>query len=383
MAMNMQIAEQAGPRIYTREILRERAFDRRLKAVQEMKVTSPRVASVRDRAIDSLLEGTIPQAEFAADYDLRKLVKLAVEGKQTIGEFIGAGSVSQDFFTRQQYEVDAGRDLEPLIFPLIYNVLRDASLPLTLNINTLGPGGVVFTEIKEGGEVKFASVNSSSHSVTLQHWAAGIEYSETIFKFNQLFRLPFMERQFGVAANAVQNDIHLSPILTYTYTTPNQTAASAVGTTLEEKYHNTIDAGITHSRKDTTFPRRGPYVILCATDNLSMMRKATTRVPQLTFERQSPEVFDSVKAVIAYDGWTGTRGSLTTTYNGVTANKAYLISLAYREMDLQSYYQQDLRVQRGDGDLSRFIVEQVIYDLWFSCYANPRACIEELTLPTS
>lgn len=383
MVMNMQTAEQSGPKVYTREIMRQRAVERRLARVLEAKPTSARGANTRAHDIEALQEGVIPNAPFSQDYDLRKLVKLTAEGKQTVGEFIGAGSVSNDFFTRQQYEVDAGRDLEPLIFPLIYNVLRDASLPLTLQINTLGPGGVVFTEIKTGGEVKFASVNSTSHSVTLQHWAAGIEYEETIFKFNQLFRLPFMERQFGVASNALQNDVHLSPILNYTYTTPNQTAASAVGSILEEKYHNTIDAGISHSRKDTTYPRRGPYVILCASDNLSMMRKATTRVAQQGFDRQSPEVFDSVQAVIAYDGWTGTRGSLATTYNGVTANKAYLISLAYRDMDLQSYYQQDLRVQRGDGDLSRFIVEQVIYDLWFGVYANPRACVEELTLPTS
>lgn len=383
MVMEMQLAEATGPRIVSSELLRKRALEFRLAEARDAKPTSPRGANARARDIASLEQGVIPKAEFAEGYNLKELVRLSKQGQQTVGEFIGPGSVTQDFFTRQKYEVDAGRDEEPLLFPLIYDVTRDDNLPLTLNINTLGPGGVVFTKIETGGEVKFASVNSSSHSVTLQHWAAGIEYEETIFRFNQLFRLPFMERQFGIAANAIQNHIHFDPILSYTYTSSNQTAASAVGTTLEEKYHNTLDDAITNSRLDTTYPRRGPYVVLCASANLSMMRKATTRVAQQSFERQSPEVFDSIQSIIAYDGWTGTRGSLSTTYNGVTANKAYLISLGYRAMDLQSYYQQDLRVQRGDGDLSRFIVEQVIYDLWFGVYANPRACVEEITLPTS
>lgn len=378
MATNIQVLETSSPvKVVSRELMRQKALQRRRDQLQESK------HPLRAQWIDSLDEGIIPNAVFPESYDLRQLVMIKKEGEKTIGEFIGAGSISQDFFTRQRYEVDAGRDQEPLLFPALYSITRDASLPENIDINTLGPGGVVFTLIQEGGEVKFASINSSEHTVKLYQYAAGIEYSERIFRFNNLFRLPFIERQFGVASNAVQNHIHFDPILSYTYAATNQTAASAVGSTLEEKYHNTLDAAITASRTDATYPRRGPYVLLVASDNLSMARKATTRVAQQGFEKQSPEVFDSIQSVIAYDGWTGTRGKLATTYAGVTANKAYLISLAYREMDLQSFYQQDLRMQRGDGDLSRFIVEQVIWDLWLGVYANPRACVEEITLPTS
>lgn len=368
-----------GPRIISRESLRMDNIQRRVRAVEAMSSKNP----LKSQWLDMLAEGTIPNASFGENYDLKKAVKLTKEGDRTIAEFIGAGSISQDFFVRQRYEVDAGRDMEPLLFPAIYNVVNDASLPEVIDINTLGPEGVVFDKILEGGEVKFASLGQSEKTVRLNQYAAGIEYSERLFRFNSLFRFPFIERQFGVASNALQNYIHMQPILDYTYTTPNQTAASAVGSTLEEKYHNTIDAAITHSRADTTYPRRGPYVLLVSTSNLSMARKATTRVPQQTFERQSPEVFDNIQAVVAYDGWTGTRGKKATTYAGVTANKAYLVSLAYREMDFQSYYQQGLRQQRGDGDLSRFIVEQVIYDMWFGAYANPRAAVEEISWPTS
>lgn len=368
-------------RVLSREILQGEARKHRIERLREN--TSAALAPHKSRMIDELQAGQIPKAVVPESYDLRKVVKLSKEGDRTFAEFIGAGTVSQDFFTRQRYEVDAGRDEEPLLFPPLYSITRDSSLPEIIEINTLGPGGVVFTKILEGGEVKFASLSESSHSVHLYQWAAGIEYSERIFRFNQQFRLPFIERQFGVAANAVQNDIHLSPILTASYVAANQTAASAIGSTVEEKTHNTLDDAITNSRADTTYPRRGPYWVLCSTSNLSMLRKATTQTPQQTFSRQSPEVFSSIQGIIAYDGWSGTRGKKVTSYSGVTANKCYLVSLGYRDLDLQSFYQQDLRLQRGDGDLSRFIVEQLIYDLWLGAYANPRACAEEVSLPTS
>jgi hypothetical protein len=367
----------ADLKIITRESLREKAIARRIAMVQESK------HPLKAQFLEQLQEGVIPNAVFPEGYNLKNVTKLHKDGDRTVAEFIGAGSISQDFFNRQKYEVDAGRDQEPLLFTGLYNITRDSSLPESFDVNTLGPGGVVFERVEEGGEVKFASLKESEHSVHLYQYAAGIEYSERIFRFNQLFRLPFIERQFGVASNAVQNYIHFNPILTAAYVAANQTAASAVGSTLEEKYHNTFDAAITHSRADTTYPRRGPYTLLCSTTNLSMARKAVTRVPQQGFEKQSPEVFDSITGLIAYDGWTGVRGKKATTYSGVTANKAYLISTGYRELDLQSFYQQDLRQQRGDGDLSRFIVEQVIWDLWLGVYANPRASVEEVTLPTS
>lgn len=368
--------------VVSREILRAQAVDRRKNALVDLKPRSPQEANMKAQALEMLSQGNIPNAQFPEGYDLRKLMKLSKSGENTVAEFISAGAIPMDFFTRQRYEVDAGRDMEPLLFLSLYNIIRDSTLPEVIEINRLGPEGVVFEIVREGGEVKFASLSSSSDTVRLQQYAAGLEYSERLFRFNQLFRFPFLERQFGVASNAVQNHAHFNPILTYSYAASNQTAASSSGSTLEEKYHNTVDDGITNSRADTTYPRRGPYVVICSSSNLSTMRKALTRVPQQGFEKQSPEVFDSVQGIIAYDGWTGTRGKKTTTYAGVTANKAYLVSLAYRETDLQSFYQQDLRQQRGDGDLSRFIVEQVIYDIWFGVFANPRASVEELTLPT-
>lgn len=364
-----------GLRVITKETLKREALDRHIQRAQAKGVST--------EVIEQLHSGTIPYARMV-DFNSNRDMRLAKGSDgQTVAEFIGAGSLPTSFFERQRFEVQNGRDMEPMLYPAIYMGVQDATLPEMFTINQTGPVGAVFERIDEGGEVKFASLGSSTKSVTLYQYAAGIEYSDRIFRFNQLFRLPFIERQFGQAFNALMNHIHFNPILTYSYGASNQTAASSTGTTLVEKMHNTFDSAIQNSRDDSTWPRRGPYTILCASANLSTIRRAVERVPQQGFQQQSPEVFDNIRAIIAYDGWTGTRGKKSTTYSGVTANKAYLISLSHMDEDLQSYVQQPLRMQRGDGDLSRFIVEQVIWDTWFGVYASPRAAVEEVTLPTS
>lgn len=327
--------------------------------------------------------GDIPLKRFREDVDLRNLVKVKKEGGHSVAEFIGVGDFNAAFFDQQRYEVQAGRDIEPALYPFLYNVVVDSTLPETFTIYATGPAGVVFEEVSaDGGEVTFASVGESSKTVTIKQYASGIQYSERLFRFNRQFQIARLARQFGVAYNALLNHIHFNPILAYSYASTNQTAASSTGTTLVEKYHNTFSDAIANSKADATWPRRGPYALLAASGNMSMVRRALSEVTQQGIALQDPEVFSRITTVVEYDGWTGTRGKKSTTYAGVTAGKAYLVNLAYRDEDLQSYFQQELREQRGDADLSRFILEESIWDAWFGIYCSPRAAVEEITLPS-
>ncbi len=326
---------------------------------------------------------TIPVKRFKEGTDLKELVTWKQSNGQLVGEFVGAGDFDAAFFSQQRYEVNVGRDLEPLLYPFIYDVTVDATLPETFTIYATGPAGVVFEEVKaDGGEVKFATVGESSKSVTIRQYAAGIQYSERLFRFNRQFQIARLARQFGVASNALMNHIHFAPLLDFSYGATNQTAAATTGSTQIEKYHNTLSAAITHSKADPTWPRRGPYTLVAASGNLSMVRKALSEVPQQGVQLHDPEVFSRITQVVEYDGWTGTRGKKSTTYSGVTTGKAYLVNQAHRDEDFQSYYQQELREQRGDADISRFILEETIYDVWFGLYASPRAAVEEITLPS-
>ncbi|HRF99296.1 MAG TPA: hypothetical protein PLZ51_28985, partial [Aggregatilineales bacterium] len=100
-----------------------------------------------------------------------------VEGGGKIAEFIGSGTFAHQFYERQGYEVDAGRQSEPLLYTALYAITTDTTLPRNVTIYTLGPAGVVFEEVVEGGEVKFVSIGEGSKVVSLKHYATGIQYT--------------------------------------------------------------------------------------------------------------------------------------------------------------------------------------------------------------
>lgn len=324
-----------------------------------------------------------PRMMLAEGVDLRKEIRVTpTSNKQNIAEFIGSKDFPKEFRTLQQYELDAGRDSEPLLYNSIYRTVTDPNLPQFIPIYRTGPAGVVFDEVLEGGEVKFASVNSSQATAQIKHYAVGLEYSKDLIMYNYTWQVGMVERQAGVAFNALLNHVHLYPIINYAYAADNQTAAVTGAGSLENNYLRTLEAAILAGENDTTNPRRGPYALLISNSNRFTMERALTGVGQQTYEAQG-SVVNAIDTVIAYNGWTGTRGKIATTYTGVTTNKAYLISLQYRDLDFQSFMKQGLQTTMGNEDVSRFILEQQIWDAYFGVYANPVRAVEEITLPTS
>lgn len=330
-----------------------------------------------------LLKVDKPKIQFPAG--LRLQDHLREVGQQANGhriyEFMGVDSFGAEWNQRLRFEVNAGRDEEPLLYAPLYDIVSDASLPELVKTYTMGPGGVIFEEVFEGGEVKFSSITSGSYSVPIRHWATGLEYSKDLVIFNSLWNVGIVERQMGVAHNALLNHLHLAPILTYTYAAANQTAANTDGDSVAENYMLTLQDAVTNAKADTTNPRRGPYILLISSANMFTMERALTRVPQTGLERQS-SAMDMIRSVIVYDGWSGTRGLRSVTYSGVTTNKAYLISQQYRGQDFRSFEKQGLQQGGTQEDVSRFLT-QVVYDSYYGVYANPIASVEEVTLPTT
>lgn len=324
-----------------------------------------------------------PTAQFAPGTNLRDHVReiSKQENGHRVYEFIGTDSFGAEWQTRQRFEVDAGRDEEPILYAPIYDVVADASLPKNVSVNKIGPGGVIFEEVFEGGEVKFSSIGASEYTVPIRHWATGLEYSKDLVIYNELWNVPLVERQMGIAHNALLNHLHLNPIISYSYAASNQTAANTGGSTIEDDYILTLQDAITNSRTDTTNPRRGPYVLLTGSANAFLLERALTRVPQQGFTRQTPSLLESIRQVIIYDGWSGTRGAKTVTYSGVAANTAYLISQQYRGQDFRSFEKQALMNEGTEQDISRFLTQSV-WDSYYGVYANPLRSVEEVTLPS-
>lgn len=296
-------------------------------------------------------------------------------------EFIGTDSFGPEWTTRQRYEVDAGRVEEPILYAPLYDIVNDASLPKNISVETIGPGGVIFEEVFEGGEVKFSGVTAGEYSIPMRHWATGLEYSADLIAYNELWNVAIFERAMGIAHSSLLNHLHLSPITTATYAAANQTAANTDGDSVAENYMLTLQDAVTAAKADTTNPRRGPYVLLISSANMFTMERALTRVPQTGLERQS-SALDMIRSVIVYDGWSGTRGHKAVTYTGVTANKAYLISQQYKGQDFRSFVKEDLNNYGTQEDISRFLT-QTVWHSRYGVYANPLRAVEEVSLPTS
>lgn len=314
---------------------------------------------------------------FRLDQHLRELRNESANGGR-VYEFLGSDTFSDEWNQRQQFEVDAGRDEEPLLYLPIYDVISDPNLPEVVNLFKIGPGGVVFEEVFEGGEVKFASISSSTETVRIRHYAQALSYSKDLSVYNRLWDVAIIERQMGIAHNALLNYLHLGPILSYSYASSNQTAFVSTGATDAEDILLTLEAAIVAAKADTSNPRRGPYNLLISSADAFRVERALTRVPQQGFTQQSSAI-GMIQNVIVYDGWTGTRGGKSTTYSGVTANKGYLIDTANRMFDFKSYVKQDLRLDGEDQDITRFLTTRV-YDLYQGVYSNPLRAVEEVTL---
>lgn len=324
-----------------------------------------------------------PKIAFPKNFRLSDHLREIRDGggaSKRVYEFLGSDNFSDEWNQRQQFEVDAGRDEEPILYLPIYDVINDPNLPEVINLFKIGPGGVVLEQIYEGGEVKFASVSSSTETVSIKHFGVGLEYSKDLILYNRLWDVAIVERQAGIAYSALLNNIAFSPILTYSYASSNQTAAVTSGATDAEDILLTLEAAIVASKADTSNPRRGPYNLLISSADAFRVERALTRVPQQGFTQQSSAI-NMIQNVIVYDGWTGTRGGKSTSSTGVSANKAYLIDTANRMMDFKFYVKQDFRLDGEDMDASRFMTQR-IYDCYQGAYANPLRAIEEVTLPS-
>lgn len=321
-----------------------------------------------------------PKIAFPKGFRLDQHVKESRRGGDRIFEYIGSDSFSDEWNQRQQFEVDAGRDEEPILYTPLYDTISDSTLPEVVNLYKIGPGGVVFEEIFEGGEVKFVSLSSSTETVKIRHWGFGLEYSDDLVAYNRLWDVAIIERQAGIAYNAMLNALHIGPYLSYSYASSNQTAAVTSGATDAEDILLTLEAAIVAAKADTSNPRRGPYNLLISSTDAFRVERALTRVPQQGFTQQSSAI-GMIQNVIVYDGWTGTRGGKTTTYSGVSANKAYLIDTANRMFDAKSYMKQGLELYGEQQDVSRFLMQRV-WDVRLGVYCNPLRSTEEVTLPS-
>lgn len=280
-------------------------------------------------------------------------------GKVTIAEMIGTEDGSAEFLEKTTFDLYQGRENVELLYKELYSTLTDANFPKTLTLEEFGPVEVVFLEKLEGDEVKFGTLaEGQTKTVTFATYAAGIEYNEDILEWNQTWRVSEINVAFGEAYNKLLNHIHLNPIISGSYTTTGggltaQKTAQEGGTAQLVAF--STDVATTLRNALSVLPR-GTKILANSSDRFiledaiagSMLADASPSA----VKRQL-----SASDIIYYDGDEVTVGNKTYTYTGVTAGFIYLI---VPKRNFKEYIKHDLRVDSGDGDLSRLILAQVV-----------------------
>lgn len=279
-----------------------------------------------------------------------------------IQEMITTADGGSAFVQKVTYEVYDARDAVPLVYTDFYQVINDRNLPKLLEINKLGPSQVIFLEKMEGGEVRFGVQKPGTKAtVKIITYAAGFEVTEDMIEYNQLFDITDLAREMGEVYNYLLNHIHMSPIITGTYTTTAgglvaQKKAQIKGTAQLIAFSTDLKTTLRNALTMLPFGTNWKAVIN-SVDLTSTLDTIGTYVNADQSASVVKRTFTADKFV-AYDGVDIEVGDKTYTYAGVTAGDLYLVSTAKR--NYKSYVKHDLIIDAGNADLSRLIEEQQV-----------------------
>jgi hypothetical protein len=296
--------------------------------------------------------------------------------KKPIAEMITTSTGLMSLIEKVRIDVEFGQADVPLLYGPIYETINGPfpGRAVQLGENTL-EASVVFLEKFEGGEVVFGVLAPGVPAVvSLQTYAAGFEYTEDMAEWDNTWELEMFNRSFGRSYNYLLNHLHLSPILSFTYTGANQTAASAVGANNQERTLNTFrDAYVTSLQAN---PQRTPSVILASEANRFQIEDALLTPVRDAQGNPLPRV--PVSTIIYYDGATVTVENKAYQYAGVAAGRCYFIFPQQRFKELVHH---GLRVDADNRDISRLVEAQIVGRTRRGLYADIANSVEEITLP--
>jgi hypothetical protein len=296
--------------------------------------------------------------------------------KKPVSEMITTSQGSMDLLEKVRIDVEFGLADVPLVYQPVYDTIA-GPFPggvVQLNENTL-EGRVVFLQHFEGGEIIFGTLAKGVPvNIAIATYAAAFEWTEDMIEFDKTWDITLNNRAFGRAYNYLLNHLHLSPILSYTYTAQNQTAANATGATLQEKTLLTFQAAYKSAVLAT--PQRTPSVLVANEGNRFQIEDALLTPVRDTQGNPLPRV--PLDTIIYYNGATVNNGVKNYVYPGVTAGKCYFIFPKQRFKELVHH---DLRIDIGPPDISRLIEGQQVGRARRGLYADIANSVQEVTLP--
>lgn len=306
-----------------------------------------------------------------------------------VGEMISSSDTAEGFLAKITLDLEMGFADIPLLYKPIYETLTNRDFPEVFEAKWLQYGKVVFLQHVEGQEVKFGVLESEEGNVAyIKTYSAGFEYTEDLVEYNMGWSIQLLNTAMGRAYNALLNHLHMYPIISYSYTSANQTPAN---TMFDSPAYDDVDAYTKHvlnvrqtllDAKQATLVkdsygknRAGSNIILCSSTDEQYIVEALNGF-QVRGTIYQP--LTGISQIIVYDGWDETVRGETTSYTGVTAGTCYLIK---PKSYMKELIKHDLIVDADNADLSRLIEQQIVGRARRGVYAGIANSVEEITLP--
>lgn len=340
----------------------------------------------REISIDKLREerrkGTFnTNVAFVVNGEVLAVAKNIVNGEmetleftKPVGEMLTSGSLDQfkDLMRKVVLDVEIGREEVPVLYKPIYENIQDPALPRVIDVKWAVYGVVIFSDHMEGEEVKFGALAAEAGPIArILTQTAGFEYTKEMKDFNEYFTVEILNKAMGEAYNAKLNDMHLGPIISYSYKPANKTAYQ--GETNEAAWVRMYKT-LTQAQGDARTAKRAGSILLASSldkENIDMVLKGGYTINGTTYPAVS-----GISTIIYYDGWEVTVGKKTFSYPGVTGKKAYLIrpKRGFKELE-----KQDLRIESSAADLSRLIEADIVGYSYRGVYAAVEENVQEIS----
>jgi hypothetical protein len=288
----------------------------------------------------------------------KKFPKIVLE--KSLREMISTSDGAMDLIQKVRVDVEFGQAEVPLLYQPIYDMIPGPfpGRAVQLGENLL-QANIIFMEKWEAGEVQFGELSRGVPKfVTLQTYAAAFEYTEDMIEWDSTFELEMLNRSMGRSYNYLLNHLHLSPIITYDYSTgvgSNTTTFDTESNTLDNQHATLQTFRDAYQTAVSASPQRTPSIILASESDRFQIEDAL--LAPVRDAQGNPLARVPVDTIIYYDGATITVGSKVYTYPGVTPGSCFFVMPKFKAKE---FVHHDLRVDATDDTLSRLIESEIV-----------------------
>jgi hypothetical protein len=309
--------------------------------------------------------------------------------KRTFGSTNTLNTDWQDLWDALRIDLSIRKEANPTIRQFMYNEIVNPNFTRTITPQEMFPYGIVFEENNaEGQPVRQGEkLDGQYDSVTLAVYAAGFTWTLLAELFDRALDMTRLNEGVTLGYNAIRDNLAISPITAYDYSTAGtakHTAADTTGTLRQEKLYNTLEDAIDDlsQRSDPVTGRKisaNGLMCLASEYDARHIARVINGLPSVN-ERKYPGISE-VSQVIGYDGETIVGRNETTTYSGITSGYAYLIKPnRYMAIPIKRGLTMEIDQTPDVKTLSReerawYFVEG-LYDLGIGYF------IQKITLPT-